>query len=201
MIFSIRLQNYFYAKYFALMYRYFFGQFGRDSRVIRPLGIEGIANIYLGNKVIVAAQTYLAAVPFKKDKKCELIIEDGVALGRFNHIYATERIYIGKNVITANGVYISDNLHGYEDIKTPIMKQALIQKNHVEIGDGTWIGHGACVIGAKIGKNCVVGANSVVISDAPDFSVLVGAPAKIIKRYDVLEKMWRRTNEQGNFIN
>jgi acetyltransferase-like isoleucine patch superfamily enzyme len=58
------------------------------------------------------------------------------------------------------------------------------------IGDGSWIGENACIIGAHVGKNCVIGANAVVTSDIPDYSVAVGVPAVVIKRFDAPSKMW-----------
>lgn len=168
-----------------LRYKYF----GNHSYINKPLRIDGSKNIYIGNNVFVGYKSWLAAVPLTQ-KKAELIIEAGCILGNFNHIYATESIIIHENVLTADKVYISDNLHGYEDIKTPIMYQSIIQKRKVEIGKGTWIGENVCIIGAKIGNHCVIGANSVVTNDIPDYCVAVGAPAKVIKRYDFLLKKW-----------
>jgi acetyltransferase-like isoleucine patch superfamily enzyme len=69
------------------------------------------------------------------------------------------------------------------------------------IGDGAWLGENVCVIGASVGKQSVVGANSVVMQDIPDYCVAVGTPAKIIKRYSFEKKEWLRTNEKGEFIN
>ena len=54
------------------------------------------------------------------------------------------------------------------------------------------MGENVCVIGAKIGKQCVIGANSVVIHDIPDYCVAVGSPAKIIKRYDYSTQIWKK---------
>ena len=62
----------------------------------------------------------------------------------------------------------------------------------MEIGEGTWLGEGVCVIGAKIGKGCVIGANAVVTKDIPDYSVAVGSPAKVIKKYNSDTKRWEK---------
>jgi acetyltransferase-like isoleucine patch superfamily enzyme len=82
----------------------------------------------------------------------------------------------------------------------PIMHQPILQKGVVEIGEGSWLGHNACVIGARIGRHCVVGANAVVTRDVPDFCVLVGAPAIIIKRLDIDTGIWKPTHTDGTFI-
>lgn len=166
-----------------------FGRFGSGSYLKSPLRIDSPENIYIGNDVSVGYKTWLAAVPLTGGKS-KLIIEDGSILGNFNHIYATRSIIIHKRVLTADKVYISDNLHGYDDVKIPIMDQPIVQKKIVEIGEGTWIGENVCIIGATVGNHCVIGANSVVTKDIPDFSVAVGSPAKVIKKYDFLLNKW-----------
>jgi acetyltransferase-like isoleucine patch superfamily enzyme len=81
-------------------------------------------------------------------------------------------------------VYITDQNHGYEDVTRPISQQSQPERP-VVIGDGSWLGHGAVVLpGVTIGKHVVIGANSVVTKDIPDFSVAVGSPAKVIRQYD-----------------
>lgn len=184
----IRVFTYFY-------YKTILGGFGWPSLIISPLHIDGNKNIYIGKNVLIQYKTWLAAVPLTNENECRLIIEDGCIIGHFNHIYATKSIIIHKDVLTADKVYISDNLHGYEDIHTPIRKQSIIQNGIVEIGEGSWIGENVCVLGACIGKHCVIGANSVVTHNIPDYSIAVGAPAKVIKRYDLDRKEWIRIKE------
>ena len=121
---------------------------------------------------------------------CKFVIKDGCSIGNFNHIYATGELTIEEHVLTADRVYISDNLHGYEDITTPIHKQPIKQNGHVTIGEGSWLGENVCVVGASVGKHCVIGSNSVVTKDIPDYSVAVGIPARAIKRYDFELKKW-----------
>ena len=200
MLFIFRLRNNFWAKLFALFYSARFRSYGKRTRLVLPLGIEGISNIHLGDDVYVGYRTTLAAVPHTGAQECTLEIGSGTNLGSFNHVYATRSVTIGANVLTANGVYISDNLHGYEDIGRPIKQQPLRQLRETSIGDGTWLGHNACVFGVRIGRNCIVGANSVVTRDVPDHCVVAGAPARIIRRYDVSTGSWRRTDTDGRFL-
>ena len=107
---------------------------------------------------------------------------------------------LGAHVLTANNVYISDNLHGYCDPEAPILQQPIVQNAVVEIGEGSWLGHNACVLGARIGRHCVIGANAVVTHDIPDLCVAVGTPAKIIRRYDPATQAWRNTTSDGSFL-
>ncbi len=196
----LRIKNSLCLRFFRLFYRSKFKCFGDKSSILFPLSLDGIENISIGSRVNVAYKTWLAAVPHTGESKCELVIGEGSSIGNFNHIYATKSIVIGKNVWTADKVYISDNLHGYENITMPIIHQPIKQIPTVIIGDGTWLGENVCVIGAKIGKNCVIGANSVVTKNIPDYCVAVGAPAKIIKRYCFEKNEWLKTDKKGNFI-
>lgn len=175
----------------ANYYKIVFGQFGWLSYINNPLRIDGSKRIFIGNRCTIQYKTWLAANPLTGET-AKLIIEDGCNIGNFNHIYATHKIVLHKNVLTADKVYISDNLHGYDDISIPICRQPIVQKNEVEIGEGSWLGENVCVIGARIGKHCVIGANSVVTKDICDYSIAVGAPARVIKKYDFGKKRWIR---------
>jgi len=196
-----RFYSLFYLIFISPYYRVSLKEFGSKSRILSPLKIQGKKNIIIGSKVLIQYKTWLAALPltgFIRD--CRLIIGDGCVIGNFNHIFATKSIVFGKNVLTADKVYISDNLHSYIDIDVPILHQRIKQINEVKIGDGSWIGENVCIIGASIGINCVIGANSVVTKDIPDYSVAVGAPAIIVKRYNLELKTWLRTKPNGTFI-
>ncbi|SEM71310.1 Acetyltransferase (isoleucine patch superfamily) [Mucilaginibacter gossypiicola] len=189
--------------YYLIIYPYYklaFKHIGYRSKIVSPLKIEGYSNISIGSRVNIEYKTWLAAFPHTGAATCNLIIGDGTNIGHFNHIYATESITIGKNVLIADKVYISDNLHSYDDISLPVSKQPIKQLKAVNIGDGTWLGENVCVIGSSIGKGCVIGANSVVTKDIPDYCVAVGSPARIIKKYDAKSGTWLKTSPDGTFI-
>lgn len=173
----------------AAYYKLRFANFGWTSEIISPLHLDGKRRIAIGNHVHIQYKSWLASNPVGGGIS-ELVIEDGCTIGHFNHIYATKRIVLRKDVLTADKVYISDNMHGYEDVGTTILRQPVVQRNTVEIGEGSWLGENVSVIGANVGKHCVIGANSVVTHDIPDYSVAVGSPAKVIKRYDFGLRKW-----------
>lgn len=83
-------------------------------------------------------------------------------------------------------MYITDCDHEYRNISVPVIDQGITQKGQtVSIGHGSYIGINAVIVGnVKIGKHCVIGANSVVTHNVPDYSVAVGSPAKVIKKCD-----------------
>ncbi len=175
------------------------GSFGNGSKLISPM-LSGTKNIFIGKKVYVRKNTWLAAEPVTGDKNCKLVIGDGTYVGNFCHFYASSKIEIGEKVLFADRVYLSDNLHSFENIHLPIIDQPVKQIAPVIIGSGAWLGENVCVIGASIGKNSVIGANAVVTKDIPDYCVAVGAPAKIIKKFNFETNQWQKTDEHGKFI-
>ena len=80
-------------------------------------------------------------------------------------------------------MYITDCDHEYRNIKIPVIDQGIVQRGQkVSIGEGSYIGINTVIVGnVKIGKHCVIGANSVVTKDVPDYCVAVGSPARVIK--------------------
>ena len=108
-------------------------------------------------------------------------VGDRCLIGKGSSIVGHLEIVIGDDVWTGHHVYITDQNHGYADLHRPISQQ-LMPERPVRIGDGSWLGHGTVVLpGAQIGRHVVVGANSVVTGDVPDFSVAAGAPARVIR--------------------
>jgi len=194
-----KLDSLIYYAFKYYWYRLIFKKVGRKTRILKPLRIDGGGNINLGSGVVIGKLTWLAAQPVNLGQKSNLSIGDGSRIGNFNHIYATSEIVIGENVLTADKVYISDNQHSFDLVDIPIWKQKIKQLKAVSIGEGTWIGENACIIGASIGRYCVVGANSIVKSNIPDYCVAVGSPAKIVKRYCFERKKWMKVNEIGEF--
>jgi acetyltransferase-like isoleucine patch superfamily enzyme len=180
-------------------YKFQLGKIGGKTKLFETI-IHGHKRIFIGSGVYIRKNTWLASIPIEHAKESSLIIGDGTYIGNNCHIYATSKIEIGKKVLFADKVYVSDNQHGYKDINTPIIDQLVEQLSEVFIADGAWIGENACIIGASVGKNSVVGANSVVTKNIPDYCIAVGAPAKIIKRYNFDLKIWCKTDQKGNFI-
>lgn len=181
-------------------YKFSLGKIGARSKLVHTK-VDGGKNIFIGSNVYVHDRSWLACLPLTGNKDCRLLIGDGTYIGRFCHFYATAKIEIGKKVLIADGVYLSDNLHGFENVTIPVIDQPVKQIGEVIIGNGAWLGENVCVIGARVGKQSVVGANSVVTKDIPDFCVAVGSPAKIIKRYSFESNEWLKTDDAGNFLN
>lgn len=178
-----------HRRVFSLFMKSQFGEFGNSSRIGRPLSLTGVRNIFIGKGVFIRDFAWMMALA-DGITHAEIRIGDGTYIGHSVHIVAKKRVTIGRKVMIADRVYIGDNIHGYEDPGLPVIDQPLRQLPPVEIGEGAWIGEGTCVIGVKVGKHSVIGANSVVTRDIPDYCVAVGAPARVVKIYDPDCKSW-----------
>ncbi len=177
--------------FFLLFYKSSFSSFGSRSTLLFPFKVNGAKYIRIGKKVHINEHAWLLSHQiYEHDPKIE--IGDDTYIGRNAHIVSVRDVKIGSSVLIADKVYISDNLHDYQEIEIPIKSQPVVFKKSVCIGDHSWLGENVCVIGASIGKHSVVGANSVVISDIPDYSIAVGSPAKVIKQYNHQTNQWER---------
>ena len=177
--------------FFIIFYTSSFKSFGKRSTFVFPFRINGAKFISVGEKVHINEGAWMMAL--KNSKKDPVIsIGSGSYIGRSVHIVAVNRIDIKDNVAMADKVYITDNAHNYEDINTLMKEQEILDFGPVVIGENTWLGENSCIIGASIGKHCVIGVNSVVTSDIPDYSIAVGSPARVIKQYNFETKKWEK---------
>ena len=173
----------------SFIFRVSFKNFGTKSSIFKPDILQGVKYIEVGDRVVI--QPGLWALALKIDNNEPILnIGNNVYIGRFLHIVSVRRVVIEKDVLIADKVYISDNLHEYKDIHIPVSQQPVVFKGDVVIKEGGWIGENVSIIGACIGRNSVVAANSVVTKDIPDYSVCAGVPAKVIKKYCFERNEW-----------
>lgn len=176
----------------TIIYKTRFKDCGKNTIIERGFKVLNPKFVSLGNDVIIRENTSFCINPL--GEKAELIIGNRVDLGKKNDFGCSNRIVIEDDVITAPFVHITDRDHSYTDILTPIMNQSANSKGPVVIGSGSWIGFGAQIMsGVKIGKHCVIAAGSIVTKDIPDYSVVGGNPAKVLKQYNQDTRKWERT--------
>ena len=164
-----------------------FAAFGPGSIAAFPPGsVFGERWIAVGEGTLIGAQVSLSAgmVPGQDLGPVPVLrIGNRCVIGRGSHIVAHHSIEIGADVFTGPYVYITDQNHSYADIEVPVGRQWPVN-NSVRIGAGTWLGTGAIVLpGSVIGKNVVVAAGAVVRGKVPDYAVVGGVPAKVIREY------------------
>ena len=186
-----RVKRYVKRHFFALLFGSSFKNFGQGVSIVDADIIEGEEFISLEDNVSFNSKVWLLALKQEDIEPC-IVVQEGATIGRFAHIVAIKYVNIGKNVLIADKVYVSDNIHSFEDVTQPIIEQEILFKGSVSIGENSWIGENVSILGAKIGKHSVIGANSLVNSDIPDYSIAVGSPAKVIKKYDFQAKKWKK---------
>jgi acetyltransferase-like isoleucine patch superfamily enzyme len=134
-----------------------FKYFGKNSEFRAGAYAIYCSHIHIGDNVVIRPHSMLFA-----DEYANIIIEDNVMMGAGVHFYV--------------------NNHKYDDINCPIIEQGYYPSKDILVKEGSWIGANAILLpGVVIGKNSVVGAGSIVTKSVPDFCLVTGNPARVIK--------------------
>lgn len=156
--------------------------------IITPRYISINKNVFIEKNCRIEAITSYNGVQFHPS----IIFEEGASVQQNLHLTCASQIIIGKNTAIASNVSITDIHHPYEDINIPIEQQNIITKPVIIDSDSKIYNNSVILPGVHIGKHCTIGANSVVTHDIPDYSVAVGAPARVIKQYNFETKKWEK---------
>ena len=176
---------------------YPFARIGRDVsfHFTCKLSRQRATRISLGNSVKVSELAWLNVATDDPAGKPTIVIDDNCIIATGSVISAKNQIHLEPSVNIAQQVLIMDHNHAYEDIEIPIIEQGVTEGGSIRIGEGSWVGRGAAILCSRgeltIGRHCVVSANSVVMRSIPDYSVVFGTPATIIRQYDPEKRVWR----------
>lgn len=170
----------------------------KNARLIRfPFRVRGKQYIKIGKGFTTGFNCRIDALNINNFGEKYLIeIGENVEINDEVHIGATEKIIIEDNVLIASKVYISDHNHGCykgdeQDSPMSIPKERKIHSSPIKIEKNVWIGELCCILqGVTIGEGSIIGAMSVVTKDIPPYTIAVGSPAKLIKRYNFENKKW-----------
>ncbi len=158
-----------------------------QSRVDLPVrNIRAANNVRFGRHVRIRKHAWFSLTP-----DCQVSIGDNTRIGRYFILSGVgSSITIEPNVLMSERVFITESNHSFEAIDKPVQDSSF-SAGPVLIGADSWIGIGVCILpNVRIGKHCVIGANSTVTRDIPDYSIAAGSPAKIRKRYDFEQQAW-----------
>jgi acetyltransferase-like isoleucine patch superfamily enzyme len=185
---------YYQAKGIAF-YRLMFKGFGQGSYIRKPLLLSNPGFIRIGNRVSIRDGVRLEVVLSNNTRQPLLDIGDDTNIEQNVHIVCHSSIRIGSKVSITGHCSIVDVTHPYADVLDPakIGDRICDHDSFVEIGDRSFIGFGSVILpNVKIGTQAVIGANSVVTTDIPDYSVAAGSPAVVLKRFDWDSRSWVR---------
>jgi carbonic anhydrase/acetyltransferase-like protein (isoleucine patch superfamily) len=157
--------------------------------------------IALGDNVLLDREVWLNVPIISANSEPSLVIDSGTNVGRRSVISARNHIHIQENVLFAPAVFVTDHNHEYTNPDIPISEQGVTQGGTIVIERNCWLGYGSMVLAGRgdlvIGRNSVIGAYSVVTESCPAHSVLVGNPAKVVKRLDPTSGKWINTLDEA----
>ena len=171
----------------------------KQARIIRfPIDIRGRRFIKVSSGFTTGRGCRMEAYP-ADGKSVVIKIGKNFQMNDYVHITGLCGIEIGNNVLLASKVYISDSSHGSyqgdENDSHPdsIPKDRPLFYKKVTIEENVWLGeHVSVLLGVTIGKGSIIGANSVVVKDIPSYSIAVGCPARVVKKYNFEVDRWER---------
>jgi lipopolysaccharide O-acetyltransferase len=176
---------------------------GRKVKILRPRSIIGGKHITIESSVFIHRHSTIFAIEKRGNQRFtpRIFIGSKCYIGVYAMIAAVNEVTIEEYCVLSDYVYISDVAHGLDPLAGPIMEQPLESKGPVRLGKGTFIGYRAAIMpGVSLGCHCVVGSNSIVTHSFPDYSMLIGSPARCVKVYSVEQKCWKSPNPSSKQI-
>lgn len=161
--------------------------------------LSGLKYIEIGKYFHAGRYLRLEAINMYGEKLYmpKIKIKNNVIINDFVHIGCTNYVEIGNNVLMASKIYISDHNHGYytgDNQSNPLIeprKRIVTNDKKIIIGDNVWIGESVSILpGVEIGNGVIIGANAVVTKNIPEYSIAIGNPARVIKKYNFLMEKW-----------
>lgn len=164
----------------------FYHQKGRRSVIRSSVRLD----VLPFNRFILGSRSVVEDFSVINNGVGDVIVGDNSFIGMSNVIIGP--VSIGNNVILAQHVVISGLNHGYEDPDIPVKDQKCTCQK-ISIGDDSWIGANVVITaGVEIGKHVVVAGGSVVTKSVPDYSVVAGNPARVIRQFNLNETRWEK---------
>lgn len=158
--------------------------------IARRVQMHGLNNIYIGNNCVIGEGTTLT-VNNRNISEKTLIIGNNSYIGRNNFIAVGAKIVIKDYCIFGNNCSIMSSDHDFNNPLIPYAISGILTAKSISIGVNCWFGINVSILGnITIGHGCVVGANTLITKDIPPFSLVIGNPSKVIKRYNFHTKKW-----------
>ena len=163
---------------------------GSKSYIHPSVHVIGKNNVFIGNNVCVSEGTWLN-VNHRIKGKFSIKIGDYCFIGKRNFFTSGDLIEIGSFTLTTIECKFIGSSHNIHDPQNSYLLSGTTGSDRIKIGVNCFIGAGATVLGnVKIGHGSVIASGAIVLKDIPPFSMAVGNPAKVIKRYSFKRKAW-----------
>lgn len=180
-----------------LWYRFIFYKTGARCSISQPLFTHKPEYIQLGNRVSIGPYCRIEAHPVHPRSRLltpVVTIGHRVRIAQGVNISGQSSLSIEDDVLISGGCYISDNNYSI-DPEGPRYQEQSLSSAPTVIGKGAWLGHNVCILaGSFIGERSIIGAGSVVNGYIPPFSIAVGAPARVVKKYNFETKQWSKVS-------
>jgi len=163
---------------------------GKGSYVHSSVHILGKSNVQIGSNSCISEGCWLN-VNHRASGEPAIKIGSNCFIGKYNFFSSGLRISIGDYGLTTIGCKFIGASHVIDDPLKPYVSTGTTKIDVIEIGVNSFFGANAMVLGnVKIGHGSVIGAGAQVMHDIPPFSVAIGRPAKVIKRFSFLKNLW-----------
>ncbi len=172
--------------------RWRFRSFGAKSRIDWPSFVVGGKGIEVGAKVIIGRAARLEA-HFVHEGGVRIKIGDGCRLAPHVHIGAAQLVDIGPRCGIGSFTWITDHDHDISNPLEDVVTNRRVRVAPTVLEEGVYVGERVAILrGVRIGRGSVIGTNSVVTKDVPEYCVAVGVPARVVSRFDVESSTWCR---------
>lgn len=170
-------------------------QVGRGTFVYPTVHLLGKRNIRIGSNTCVSEGGWLN-VNHRETGKVSIEIGNNCFIGKHNFFTSGDVISIGDYTLTTIGCKFIGSTHNVSDPNVPYLITGTSCSDKIEIGANCFVGAGSTVLGnVKVGHGSVIGAESLVLRDIPPFSMAIGNPARVVKRYSFIQKTWLPASE------
>jgi len=160
-------------------------QFLRREAFVRWPVHGNVLEAFIEGRLEVGAGTlFEPGVWITAPDRARIRIGSGTFLNLGVMVASVELVEIGDHCMFANGCFVTDANHRFDQLDQPVTWQGFTSKGPTRVGDNVWCGaHVVITSGVTVGERCVIGANSVVTEDLPPCSIAAGAPARILRRF------------------
>ena len=150
----------------------------------------GLKHIQFGHHNVVSDATWFN-VNQRRDNEIGIEIGNSCYIGKRNFFSSGDKIIIGDFFMSGINCNFLGSGHVFETPFTPYIYAGTTNSNTIRIGDNVWLGANVTIIGdVTIGHGSIIGANSLVTKNIPPFSIVVGSPSRVIKRFDCINNEW-----------